>query len=233
MSEEEVSFKIRSNRAPALEYTPDILTNYEIGFKSTLADGRLRFNAALYTSDWEDVQYTIYDFSLSRCCGSVYNIGDAEIVGFEFDAAWAASDTLTLSAAAAFNDGETKGDKVLFTGTLRVPDGTELPNVPDFKGNLVARWDFDLGGFDTFAQAAYSYQGSSYNEIRPDQRTSQDSYGILNLRAGINQGKWGVDAYVNNVTDEVAQIYVSPRPYEPSTTTNRPLSYGLKYWVRF
>ena len=77
------------------------------------------------------------------------------------------------------------------------------------------------------------YTGESFNEIRPDQRSPQDSYNILNLRAGIGKGNWGVDAFVNNATDEVADIYVSARPYEPSTTTNRPLSYGLKYWNRF
>ena len=73
----------------------------------------------------------------------------------------------------------------------------------------------------------------SWNEIRPDSRVNQDSFGILNLRAGINKDSWGLDAFINNATDEVAQIYVSPRPYEPSTTTNRPMTYGVKLWTRF
>ena len=34
----------RSTIAP---YAPDYLTNYEVGFKATLLDGALRFNAAL------------------------------------------------------------------------------------------------------------------------------------------------------------------------------------------
>jgi len=227
------------NRDPGLAavgaaaYIPDVLTNYEFGWKTTLADGRVRLNGAAYISDWESVQYTIYDFGLSRCCGSVYNLGDAEIKGFEVDITALVSDQWTFSASVAYNDGETKGDFELFNGRLAVPDGTELPNVPEWKGNFWTRYGFDMGDFDAFVQAAWSFTGSSFNEIRPDVRTTQGSYNFLNLRAGIAKDSWGVDLFVNNATDEVAQIYVSPRPYEPSTTTNRPRSYGLKYWVRF
>ena len=227
------------NRDPGLavfgaaEYTPDILTNYEIGWKTMLAGGRVRLNGAIFTSDWEDVQYTIYDFSLSACCGSVYNLADATVSGIEVDITAMLSDQWTLSAAVAFNDGETDGDFELINGRLAVPDGTELPNVPEWKGNVWTRYGFSAGSFDAYWQAAVAYTGSSYNEIRPDQRTRQSSYTIVNLRAGLGKDGWGIDAYVNNASDEAADIYVSPRPYEPSTTTNRPRSYGLKYWKRF
>ena len=114
-----------------------------------------------------------------------------------------------------------------------MPDGTELPNVPEWQGNIWTRFGFDLGSFDAYGQLAWTYTGSSYNEIRPDQRSRQSAYDVLNLRAGIGKESWGIDVYVNNATDEVAELYVSPRPYEPSTTTNRPRTFGLKYWTRF
>ena len=227
------------NRDPGLisigefEYQPDILTNLEFGWKSDLADGRVRWNGAIYRADWEDIQYTIYQFSLSPCCGSVYNLADAVILGLETDITAMLTDNWTLSAAMALNNGETDGDFILPSGLLAVPDGTELPNVPDIKANVSTRYDFQMGGMDAYWQIVYSYTGESYNEIRPGSRVKQDSYGILNLRAGIDKESWGVDLFVNNATDEVAQIYVSPRPYEPSTTTNRPMTYGAKLWTRF
>ena len=184
-------------------------------------------------SDWESVQYTIYDFGLSRCCGSIYNLGDADIKGLEVDVTALLSDQWTFSASVALNNGKTVGDFELFNGRLAVPDGTKLPNVPELKGNFWTRYGFDMGDFDGYVQAAWSYTGGSFNEIRPDVRTKQDSYNYLNLRAGIAKDSWGADLFINNVTDEVAQIYISPRPYEPSTTTNRPRSYGLKFWARF
>jgi outer membrane receptor protein involved in Fe transport len=39
-------------------YASDYLTNYEVGWKTTLADGRLRFNGALFWEEWEDFQFS-------------------------------------------------------------------------------------------------------------------------------------------------------------------------------
>ena len=237
------------NRDPALAaagaqtWVPDFLTNYEIGWKSTLAGGRVRLNGAAYFMDWDDIQYTVYNGQLSFCCGSTYNLSTAEIKGLEADITILASDAFTLTAAVSFNDAETTGDFVLPNGLLSVPSGTPLPNVPDFKGSFVARYDFNIGEMGAYAQISYSYTGSSISEItQPDTRARysfdqgvwpQDSYGIANLRAGIDRESWGVDVFVDNLTDEVAEYYVHPRPYAPSTVTNRPMSYGAKVWMRF
>ena len=237
------------NREPALPpsaltWVPDFVDNYEIGWKTTLADGRVRLNGAAYFMEWENIQYTVYNSSLSFCCGNVYNLSTAEIKGVEADITFLATDALTLSASLSFNDAETTGDFILPTAglTLSVPKGTPLPNVPDFKGNVLARYNFSIGDFGAYAQISYSYTGSSTSEITRDDRGRypfdqnmwpQDSYGIGNIRAGIDKESWGVDVFVNNFTDEVADYYVHPRPYEPSTVVNRPISYGAKLWMRF
>ncbi len=228
------------NRDPGLVTTagtqswqPDILTNYEFGWKTTLKDGRLRFNGAFYFMDWEDIQYTIYQFSLSACCGNVYNLSTAEILGAEANVTYLASDSLTLSASAAYNDGETTGNFILPSGLLAVPDGTELPNVPELKANMLARYNFAIGDSNAYAQMSYTYVEGSWSEIRLTTRFKQDSYKIINLRAGFDRETWGVDVYINNLLDETADYYVQPRNYEPTTVTNRPLSWGAKYWMRF
>jgi len=224
------------NRDPGLpsqEWIPDFLTNYEIGWKTTWNGGRVRWNGAAYFMDWDDIQYTVYSFSLSACCGNVYNLSTAEVKGFESDISILASEAFTLSAAVAYNKGETTDDFVLPNGLLSVPDGTELPNVPKWKGNIFGRYTFNLGDMPAYAQLVWSYTGGSYSEIVPSSRFRQDSYSIANFRAGINRDSWGVDLFVNNLTDEVAQFYVQPRNYEPTIVTNRPRSYGLRYWMRF
>ena len=229
------------NRDPGLivsagtqAWIPDIMTNYEIGWKTTSPSGRVRFNGAAYFMEWEDVQYTIYEFSLSACCGNVYNLSTAEITGVEFDLTALLSESFTLSLAGAYNDAETTADFVLPSGSLNVPKGTPLPNVPEFKGTVTARYEFDLTpNLPAYAQLVWSYTGSSTSEITPRDAWPQDSYSIGNLRAGVNKGNWGVDLFVDNVTDERADIYVSPRNYELTTVTNRPRSYGVRYWTRF
>ncbi|MCZ6757912.1 MAG: TonB-dependent receptor, partial [Bacteroidetes bacterium] len=238
------------NREPSLPpseaaWEQDLLTNYEIGWKTTLAGGRVRLNGAAYFMEWEDIQFTIYDSSLSFCCGNVYNLSTAELKGLEADITVLASDALSFSASVSFNSAETTADFRLPIGTeiLAVPNGSPLPNVPDFKGNIVARYHFNIGDTGAYAQIAYSYTGSSRSSIRPatvDRRFPgdntnypQDSFSIANLRAGIDKESWGVDLFVNNLTDESADYFVHPRNYEPTVVTNRPRSYGAKVWMRF
>ena len=233
------------NRDPVLfplgfgTFDQDFLTSYEIGWKSTSADGRWRFNGAIYTSDWEDVQYTIYNFSLSKCCGSTYNLGDAEVTGFEMDITWAASDHWTWYGSLAKTDAKTSEDFVLDPGgddeDLVVPKGQVLPNVPQFKYNVTGRYAFTAGGHDAYAQLNYSYVSSTTNRIVPTdpQFADQDDYQILNFRAGVALGTWNVDVFVNNMTDEIADIAVNSRVYGSSTIINRPRTIGLKVGKSF
>jgi outer membrane receptor protein involved in Fe transport len=225
------------NRDPAVfrqAWTPDILTNYEFGWKTTWNNGRVRWNGAAYFMEWDNIQYTVYDFNLSACCGIVYNLSTAEVKGFESDISILATEALTLSAAVAYNDGETTADFVLpEPGGLSVPDGTRLPNIPKWKGNIFARYSFNISDIPAYAQLSWSYTGSSPSEIRPQDVFPQDSFSIANFRTGINKNRWGLDLFVNNLTDEVADFYVQPRRFYPSNVSNRPRSYGLNYWMRF
>ena len=237
------------NRDPGLiisagtqTWIADTITNYEFGWKTTGLDGRLRFNGAVFFADWDDIQFTIYEFGLSACCGNVYNLSTAEMQGIEADATLLISDGWTISAGAAYVDAETTADFILPSGSLSVPTGTALPNVPEFKANVSTRFEFDLGNLNAYGQLTYQYTGSTFNQIvagNPtdlsfwNERQKQDSYQNLNIRAGIDQDKWGVDVYINNATNEVAQLFIQPRPYEQSITTNRPLTFGAKLWMRF
>ncbi|MDO9363202.1 MAG: TonB-dependent receptor, partial [Sphingopyxis sp.] len=47
-----------NRRASITPYDADFLTNYELGIKSTLADGRVRLNAAIYQQQWKKFQFS-------------------------------------------------------------------------------------------------------------------------------------------------------------------------------
>jgi len=232
------------NRDPAsaligfATFEQDFLTSYELGFKTTLLDGRMRFNGAVFQSDWEDVQYTIYDYSLSACCGTTYNLGDAEVTGFELDMTFAATDNLTLSGSLSSTDAKTVEDFVLDPSAstpFQVPKGQSLPNTPDLKFNLTARYDFTAGERNGFVQATYVDVDDSTNRIKPTDSlfAKQSGYSLLNLRAGMMVGDWNVDVFVNNATDEIADIAVNSRVYGTSTVINRPRTIGLKIGKNF
>ncbi|MSQ99403.1 MAG: TonB-dependent receptor [Xanthomonadales bacterium] len=223
------------NRDPSLPsqpWEPDKLTNYEFGWKTTMDGGRLRWNGAAYLMDWDNVQYTVYNFSLSACCANVYNLSTARVKGIETDISFLASEALTLSGGLAYNKAETTADFILPSGRLSVPEGTQLPNVPKWKFNLLARYDFSMSDMPLYAQADWSFTGKSTSEIAGT-IYPQHSYDIVNLRTGIDKDTWGLDLFVNNLLNTKAELYVHPRNYEPTVVTNRPLNYGLRYWMRF
>ena len=87
-------------------FESDALENIELGVKTTLLDGSLRLNGALYRIDWEDIQVSQFDSQNISILTIVDNGGDAEITGLEMDMAWAVNDNLTVFAAASFNDTE-------------------------------------------------------------------------------------------------------------------------------
>jgi iron complex outermembrane receptor protein len=51
---------------------------------------------------------------------------------------------------------------------------------------------------------SYRWQTKMYFDIYNDGTTSQDSFGVLNLRAGFQnqKGDWQASVYANNATDE-------------------------------
>ncbi|MCF6274919.1 MAG: TonB-dependent receptor, partial [Robiginitomaculum sp.] len=70
---------------------PEQVTNYEIGFKSTLADGSVRLNATGFFMDYRDLQIVRFGPVAGSAFGSFLttNIGSADIFGLEVELDWA------------------------------------------------------------------------------------------------------------------------------------------------
>ena len=60
-------------------------------------------------------------------------------------------------------------------------------------------------------------------------RYIQDSYSLVNIAIGLNKDEWGAELFINNLTDEHAQINVNTNDYTASVGTNRPREVGLRF----
>ena len=87
-----------------ITYQSDLITNYEIGWKSELLNNQLRLNGSLFMMKWEDIQFTRFDPGNGTLLGLTQNAGEAESNGLEVDFTWLATDNLTLSGAATLLD---------------------------------------------------------------------------------------------------------------------------------
>ena len=208
----------------------DEITNYEFGWKSVLQDGQLRFNGSLYFVDVSGLQSTIFDPSIVNLFFSD-NAADAEIKGVEGDFIYYTEAGLILSGAFSLLDTEiTKS--LIPTGDIIV--GQELAFAPGFQGNISARKEWDLEAGNTgYWQAQFTMSDKSYSDIMAPNRAEQDSYNLLNLRAGITNDDWFAEMYVDNVTDERAEISNTFVFDRQRVAIIRPLTVGLRYKLKF
>ena len=206
-------------------YGADFLKNYEIGWKTSWAGNRLRFNGAFFREDWQDFQFAFLgNFSLTQ----IANAGAARVKGFESEVAWAVNGALTLSAGLTLLDPEITenycgaidldtgaaitdcSDPRVKDGITLAPKGTQLPATSKVKGNIVARYTFPLGGFDGHAQAAYVFQSAQWADLRIVQRNDlgqQPAYGTGDLSFGLGKGSYAWELFVSNVFDKRADGY--------------------------
>src|SRR3546814_10579450 len=82
-------------------YEADFIDNYELGFKTSWLDNRVRVNAAAYQLDWTDIQLS---FLGANGLSEVRNAGDARIRGAELDVYALLAPGLSLGVGAASND---------------------------------------------------------------------------------------------------------------------------------
>jgi iron complex outermembrane receptor protein len=214
-------------------FDSDSLENMEIGWKTTLADGAIRFNGSIYRIDWEDIQVSQFDSQNISILTIVDNGGDAEIMGVEGDLIWSVNDNLTLFAAASFNDTELVFVDPAFD--IVVADaGSMLPLTPETQYSVRARYEWDMGSdLGAHWQLGYKYAGEALNSIvdtADEPNTMQDSYGIVDGSVGFeNYGSgWGVELFVSNLTDERAQLHINRQDFFERVTTNRPRTIGLR-----
>lgn len=89
-------------------YDEEKVDGFEVGVKSTLIDGTVRFNATIYSYKYDGLQLTKLDFSESGVPAiRVQNAASATVEGLELEALWLTPvDGLTLTANLAFNNAE-------------------------------------------------------------------------------------------------------------------------------
>jgi len=184
----------------------DDVTNIELGIKSDYLDGRFRLNAALFFIDIESLQTTIFDTSITNLFFSD-NAADAEVMGIEGDFIWLPDGLDGLTVSGAFSVLDTEITRVL-TPTNDVIKGDELAFAPEFQGNLRARYEWDIGSAGKVAHVmpGISWSSEAFSDIITINRDEIDSYFMASVTAGVSSDSWSAEVYVNNLTDERAEM---------------------------
>ena len=60
-------------------------------------------------------------------------------------------------------------------------------------------------------------------------RYEQEAYTTVNVAFGLQKDEWGAELFINNLTNESAQLNIQAADWVPRVTTNRPLTVGVKF----
>ena len=163
---------------------PESVINYEIGFKSDLADGSVRFNATAFFMDYTDLQVVRFGPVAGSVFGSFQttNIGSADILGFETELTWAVTEDFTLSGSYAYLDTEAKGLTLELRSGPADFSGLPLRQAPKNSFNIVADYnvalDGDMGDLNFNAQVTHTDE--SHNDFATASQTINQAKTLLN-----------------------------------------------------
>lgn len=159
--------------------TTDSLDNVEIGFKSTLFEQTLRFNATAYYSKISDLQTSRYDPTNISFLVFTDNVGDAEIKGIDGDFSWVATDNLIISGAFSFIDTELTSVNEQLDG-IAPSVGSRLPYSAKFSGNLQAQYFYPINKDMTgYINGSISYTGDRLAGMAMDAYMIEDATNLI------------------------------------------------------
>jgi len=226
------------------QYQPDKTTNYEVGLRTDLLDKRLSVDVAAFLVDWTKIQ--LFQEVLlpgQPPFGINANGGNARSKGVEWTLGYTPVTGLTFTLVGAYVDAYLTSPAPAAGGN----DGDPLPYVPKWSTSLDGAYTWRaFNDFDAFAGATWSYTGSRFNDfssipgatgaLEPEPRPDLPSYNMVNLRAGLENGRWMFELYCKNVGDTRGINYYvnnSTPNYGGALGYTQPRTLGATVTARF
>ena len=191
----------------------EFVDSFELGTKTTWADGTLLLNATLFHQEYED-------FQLNSFLGTsfvVRSIPEVTSSGVDAEILWQprAVQGLMLQgglmyAKTEFGEDIPGSDFIQRTplstsGALYKLPGATMPFAPEWSGSLSAtyEWDFGADHIGRF-NIGGKYMGAYNTGSDLDVEKHQSAYTVFNARLGFgrNDGRWMLELWGTNLTDE-------------------------------
>ena len=214
------------------QFGTDDMTNFEAGWKVDMMDGRMRFNGSVFLAQIDGLQTTIFDPSIANLFFSD-NAADAEVTGLEADLIWAPESVEGLTISAGLSILDTEITKTLTTST-DVVAGDSLAFAPERQANVQARYEWQTdSGLRAHIMPHLAHSASSYSDIIRINRDRIAGWTMLGLTAGVTSDTWGAELYIDNLTDERAELsrnYINDRE---RVSYSRPRTMGVRMTYNF
>jgi iron complex outermembrane receptor protein len=196
----------------------ETITSIELGFKSQLADDRVRFNAAVF-------YYEIEDQQLSAIGGGgnfvqLVNADKGTGMGIDLDGEFLITDRFMMTLGFSYTDTEIDDDTLVVppcgSGMCTVLDpldadgnaiidGNSFVQAPEYVATVTARYGIPIGSNgELFFHTDWAFQGETQFFIYESEEFQSDGNFEGGARIGYSHdgGKWEIALFGRNITDE-------------------------------
>lgn len=229
-----------------LSYGPESVANFEIGFKGTLADGRVQIMADVFTMDYRDKQENIQVpnddaiLGIDESLGILTNVSSVDISGIElelraspWDNGFISLDLGTLSndyASFEYPDPQDPSRTIDQSGDV-ISDLT-----PDWTMNFSIEHAFTLANGASITPRINVFSSGEYDwgadvDGQPATVCNQSSYSKVNARVTYLPavGNWRASLFGSNITDELIYEFCGDSRGVYRYRHARPAYWGLEF----
>lgn len=218
----------------------DTLTNYEMGAKGNLADGRVNFEIAAYYIEWEGVQQSLTVVTPISPVPLTANVNGETATGLGVDVGLTARfGGLSVGVNGSWND-LTRDEDVYVLGVLLFDEGSRLNFSPEYTAGAFADYTFPLGrtGFDGSFSTSANYVSETPSSPFLAGGVRQNGFpsdSLMTVGASFSvraREHWAATAFVDNLTNERGSSFYDIGA--PSWSVRlRPRTMGLQLEYKF
>jgi len=194
-------------------FEPETAVSFEVGFKSRFLNDRMSLNAAVFTTDYQNIQVG----QLLNLGFTTTNAGTSTINGGELELQMRPTERLTVEIGTSLLDH--RYDKFASCADNLDCDGNKLQFAPDWTWSAAAHYVWPLAsgaqlGLHLDASARATIESDAIND--PDTRNNGPT--LLNGRFGYRSANERIGIYLwgKNLTDEKVELYRWKYPVTPS-----------------
>lgn len=201
----------QSSNVP-LSFDPEYSDNYEIGYKSLVADNKLSFAITTFWIRWQDLQF--FNPLAPQVFGTT-NVGDARSRGVELELTAIPLKGLQMDVSLGVNDTEYRDFKLVRTNFITLEEfttpigGNSLSNAPSHTIFIAAQYEFAINKkLKALVRGEMRNIGNYYTDIQ--NQIEQPTYTILNTRVGFSYSQYGLFFWAQNLNDERYLAFGNP-----------------------
>jgi iron complex outermembrane recepter protein len=219
-----------------LQFGPESVLNFELGYKAQLEGGRLQIDTSLfYMMRHNEQLLTGEQLDPSNPNTFIFFTGNAPSghnYGLESTLDWAATSRLKIGASLGLL-------QTLYHGFVQngvtLPDRA-LPHAPPWQAAINATWRDARG---PYARLDITGMGAFFYDLPPNE-TRSSAYGLVNGKLGWESARWELYLWGRNLLDKnytVRGFYFGDEPpefpYKLYAQLGEPRNFGLHLTIRF